>query len=207
MKPSLRSTLVTVALIALAFVVTTPAAAVEAAAPAIAKYAVDPAHSEVSFVVRHLMSPVRGRFEDFSADIVRDLANPAASSVAFAIKTASIDTGIEKRDNHLRSKDFFAADQFPEIAFKSTSIKATGDNTYDVTGQLTLRGVTKVLTLPVTFLGEAKDPWGNTRAGFATTTTLNRQEFGVSWNAQLDQGGYLLADDVKVEINFEAIRK
>lgn len=126
--------------------------------------------------------------------------------MSFTVKVASVDTNEAKRDEHLRSADFFDAAKFPEIRFVSTSVKSAGDRRYDVTGDLTLRGVTRRVTLPVTFLGVQKDPWGNEKAGFETAVTLNRKDFGVSWNKALDQGGAILGDDVSVSISLETAR-
>ena len=169
-------------------------------------YNVDPSHSEVSFQIRHMVTQVRGRFNDFKGTVNLDPANLAKSSVEFRVKAESIDTGLADRDKHLRAADFFDVEKHPEITFKSTSIKPTGKDTYAVTGDFTMRGVTKKITLPVTFLGSAKDPWGNVRAGFETATTLNRKEYGMNWNAALDNGGVILGDDVKIAINLEAIQ-
>ncbi|MGE0639009.1 MAG: YceI family protein [Thermoanaerobaculia bacterium] len=166
-------------------------------------YTADKNHSDVSFKIRHLMSPVRGRFTDFSATIVKDDANPANSSVSFTIEAASVETGVTDRDRHLRSDDFFAVEKNPQITFTSSNVEKVSDDIYNVTGKLTMRGVTKVITLPVTFGGEMKDPGGRTRAGFSTEITLNRKEFGINWNKALDNGGYLLADEVKAEISLE----
>jgi polyisoprenoid-binding protein YceI len=171
-------------------------------------YTVDKVHSEAKFEVRHLMSRVSGKFDDFSSNVVIDPANPAASSVDFAMKTASINTGNEGRDKHLRTADFFDADKFPEITFKSTTVKSTSKkNIYNVTGDLTMHGVTKRITLPVEVLGSGKDPWGNQRMGFSVKTTLNRKDYGVNWNKTLDEGGMLLGDDVDVTLNLEAVKK
>jgi polyisoprenoid-binding protein YceI len=171
-------------------------------------YTVDKVHSEAKFEVRHLMSRVSGKFDDFSSNVVIDPANPAASSVDFAMKTASINTGNEGRDKHLRTADFFDADKFPEITFKSTTVKSTPKkNIYNVTGDLTMHGVTKRITLPVEVLGSGKDPWGNQRMGFSVKTTLNRKDYGVNWNKTLDEGGMLLGDDVDVTLNLEAVKK
>jgi len=169
-------------------------------------WAVDPAHSEVTFSVRHLLSRVSGRFGEFQGMIVTDSDNPAASSVEFTIKAASIDTNVEKRDAHLRSADFFDVEKHPTITFRSTRLTATGPNRYDVTGQLTMRGVTRETTIPVEFLGTQKDPWGNERAGFSLQTTINRKDYDIVWNQTLDAGGYLLGDDVQVSVNLEAVR-
>jgi polyisoprenoid-binding protein YceI len=171
-------------------------------------YNVDKVHSAVEFKIRHLISTVGGKFTDFAGTINADRANPTNSTVEFTIQTASIDTATPDRDKHLRSADFFDADKYPTITFKSVKLAPTKTkDTYDVTGDLTIRGVTKRVTIPVTFGGFAKDPWGNDRAGFELNTTLNRKDYGVNWNKALDQGGYLLDDDVKVVINLEAVKK
>ncbi len=178
-----------------------------AATDAVKVYTLDPSHSEVAFTVRHLVTNVRGRFNDYSATIRMDTANPEASSVEFRVKTASIDTANADRDTHLRSADFFDVETYPEILFRSTSIKAVkgGDEeVYNVTGTLDMHGVTKEITLPVTYLGAVKDPWGNDKAGFETTAKLNRKDFGMVWNVALDAGGWILSEDVKVHINLEA---
>ncbi len=166
-------------------------------------YTIDPGHSDVSFQIRHLVTQVRGKFGDYQGTIELDPAKLESSKVEFRIKAASIDTALPDRDKHLRSEDFFAVEKYPEIVFKSQQIKATGKDTYDVTGALTLRGVTKTVTLPVTFLGKVRDPWGNDKAGFATETTINRKDYGIVWNAALDNGGVVLGDDVKIAINLE----
>lgn len=170
-------------------------------------YNVDKSHSNAQFTIRHLMSKVTGKFNDVEGIVQIDRAKPEASSVEFKIKTASINTGEAKRDEHLRSPDFFDAAQFPEITFKSSKVKATGKDTYQVTGTLTMRGVSKEATLPVTVLGEMKDPWGNDRAGFEVLTSLNRKDYNIIWNKTLDAGGYMLGDDVAVAITLEAVKK
>lgn len=180
-----------------------------AASPAFAVdiYNVDKSHSNAQFTIRHLMSKVTGKFNDIEGIVQIDRANPEASSVEFKIKTASINTAEAKRDEHLRSPDFFDAAQYPEITFKSTKVKATGKDAYQVTGTLTMRGVAKQVTLPVAVLGEMKDPWGNDRAGFEVLTTLNRKDYNIIWNKTLDAGGYMLGDDVTVAIALEAVKK
>jgi polyisoprenoid-binding protein YceI len=171
-------------------------------------YLADKNHSEARFEIRHLMSKVSGKFSDVAATINIDQANPAASTVEFSMKTASVNTGNEGRDGHLRKPDFFDSEKFPEATFKSTEVKATSNkNVYQVTGDLTMRGVTKRVTLPVEFLGFGKDPGGNMRAGFSVKTTLNRKDYGINWNRSLDEGGFLLADDVDVTVNIEAMKK
>jgi len=167
-------------------------------------YVFDKNHSEAGFQVRHIVTRVRGKFGDISGTIQLDKDRPEASSVEFAAKTASVDTGVADRDKHLRSPDFFDVEKFPEMTFKSTKIKAVGQDRYEVTGTFTLRGVQKELTLPVTFLGFAKDPWGHETAGFETSVTLNRKDFGMVWNKTLDNGGVFLGDEVYVTVNVEA---
>jgi polyisoprenoid-binding protein YceI len=171
-------------------------------------YVVDKAHSEADFSVRHMMSKVTGKFGDFNGTINVDRAKPAASSVELTIQAASVNTGSADRDQHLRGADFFDTEKTPTIHFKSTSIApAKEKNVYNVTGDLTMRGVTKRVTLPVEFLGFQKDPWGNERAGFQLETKLNRKDFGINWNKALDNGGFLVGDDVTVSINLEALPK
>ncbi|HEY6843682.1 MAG TPA: YceI family protein [Thermoanaerobaculia bacterium] len=170
-------------------------------------FVVDKAHSEATFQVRHLVSRVSGKFDDFTGAITVDREKPVASAVEFTIKAASIDTGNDNRDKDLKSANFFEVDKFPEISFKSTSIKPAGKkDVYDVTGEFTLHGVTKTITVPVEFLGFIKDPWGGERAGFSLHTTLNRKDYGINWNKVLDNGGTLLSDDVDINVNIEAAK-
>ena len=174
------------------------------AAPALADtYTVDKAHSEAAFQVRHILTKVRGTFRDFAGTINFDKARPEASSVEFRIKATSIDTGIQKRDDHLRSPDFFDVATHPEIVFKSTKVVAKGGNKFDVTGDFTLHGVTKSITLPVTFLGEQKFGKG-TKAGFETAVTINRKDYGLTWNRAIEGGGVLVGEEVEITINIEA---
>jgi polyisoprenoid-binding protein YceI len=168
-------------------------------------YKIDPGHSEVSFQVRHLVTQVRGGFSAYDGVVNLDPKNLESSKVDFKIKAESIDTNVADRDKHLRGADFFDVEKYPEITFTSSKIKKTGKDTYDVTGKFTMHGVTKDITLPVTYQGTAKDPWGNQRAGFSTETTLNRKDYGINWNKGLDNGGVLLGDDVKVTINLETV--
>jgi len=170
-------------------------------------YTIDKGHSEVSFQVRHLVTQVRGNFNDYQGTINLDPANLERSSVELQIKADSIDTNLPDRDKHLRGEDFFFVEKYPQITFKSKSIKKADKDTYNVTGTLTMRGVAKEVTLPVTFLGTVKDPWGNEKAGFATDLTLNRKDYGINWNAALDNGGVVLSDDVKISINLETQKK
>jgi polyisoprenoid-binding protein YceI len=180
-------------------------AAVLAASPALGAdtFVIDKGHSEVGFQIRHMMSKVRGRFTDFDGKIVADRAKPEASSVELTIQATSIDTANANRDKDLRGADFFDVEKYPTITFKSTSIKAKGKDAYDVTGTLTMRGVSKEITLPVTFLGIMKNMRGQDAAGFEAAVTLNRKDFGITWNKALDAGGVLLGDEVYVSINLE----
>jgi polyisoprenoid-binding protein YceI len=168
-------------------------------------YAIDKAHSEVTFQVRHLLTKVRGRFSDFSGTIHVDEEEPGNSSVSLRIDAASIDTNNSDRDQHLRSDDFFAVGTYPTITFDSSRIVRSGADSYDVTGTLTIRGVAREVTLPVASLGTAKDPWGNARAGFETELTINRKDFGLLWNATLETGGFLVGDDVRISVSIQAI--
>jgi polyisoprenoid-binding protein YceI len=170
-------------------------------------FVVDKPHSEATFQVRHMMSKVSGKFDDFSGKINIDRAKPSASSVEFTIKSTSVNTGTADRDNHLRTADFFDVARCPELTFKSTSIVETKKkDVYDVTGDLTMRCVTKHITIPVEFGGFGKDPWGNERAGFSLTTTVNRKDYGINWNKALDAGGFLVGENVTINVNLEAMK-
>jgi len=168
---------------------------------------VDKPHSDVSFKVRHFVANQKGKFNDFSGTIIADASKPQNSSVEFVIRTASIDTNDEKRDQHLRSPDFFDVEKFPEITFKSTKIQPTGKNKFKVTGNLTMHGVTKSIILPVSYLGSMKHPNGSEKGGFEAVVTLNRKDYGVIWNRVLDKAGAMLGDEVEVTINLETNKK
>lgn len=168
-------------------------------------YAIDKAHSELVFQVRHLVTRVRGRFTDFDGTVLLDPVTPAKSSVNVSIKAATIDTGTADRDAHLRSDDFFAVDTYPALTFSSTRVTKKSDELFEVTGTLTIRGVAKEVTLPVAFLGAARDPWGNDRLGFETEIAINRKDFGLTWNAALETGGFLVGDEVKISASVQAI--
>ena len=165
---------------------------------------IDRSHSEVAFQVRHLLSKLRGRFGEFAGAIQYDQTNPQNSRVDVTIEARSIDTAEVDRDTHLRSADFFDVDKYPTLTFTSTSVTPRGGNNYDVAGNLTLHGVTKEVTLPASFLGTAQDPWGNTKFVFEAELTLNRKDFGLTWNAALETGGFLVGDDVKVTLSIQA---
>src|SRR5579862_9501837 len=163
----------------------------------------DTAHTQVEFTVKQMMvATVRGRFNRFSGVLNLDEANPSASSVNITIETASIDTGQEGRDNHLRGPDFFDATQFPTITFVSTRVEGLGGERYRVVGDLTMHGVTRELPLEVSVEGPFKDLQGKRRAAFAIHGELNRKDFGLNWNVALEQGGWLVSD--KVGLNIEA---
>lgn len=172
---------------------------------ALQTYQIDAAHSEATFTVRHLLTKVRGRFSDFTGTVAFDAANPAGSTVTFTIQAGSIDTNQKDRDAHLRSADFFETETFPTITFVSTAIAARAGNAYDVTGLFTIRDVTREIVLPVTFLGEATDPWGNARIAFEAEYTVNRRDYGLTWNAALEAGGFLVGDDVKISLSVQAV--
>ncbi|WP_026454341.1 YceI family protein [Saccharomonospora iraqiensis] len=171
-------------------------------------YTIDPEHTRIGFVARHAMiTKVRGSFTEFEGTVHVDGENPADSSAELTIRAASIDTRNADRDGHLRSNDFLAMEDYPEITFRSTDIARTGEDTFDVTGDLTVRGVTQRVTIPFTFEGQAVDPFGNSRIGFEGSTTINRQDFGVRWNAPLETGGVLVGDKVVLEFEVSAIKQ
>lgn len=181
--------------------------ALAAVAPAADVYTIDGAHSDVNFKIRHLISKVTGRFDNFDGTVTVDFENLGASSVTFSIAAASIDTANEDRDKHLRSADFFNVEKYPEITFKSSKITKVGDNDFAVTGTFTMLGVSNDITLPVNYLGEVEDPWGNTKAGYELSTTINRKDYGMEWNKALDAGGFILGEDVEISINLELAKK
>ena len=168
-------------------------------------YKIDKSHSEAIFQVRHLVTKVRGRFTDFEGAIEYNDANPEASTVNFSAKTASIDTAEADRDKHLRSADFFDADNNKEITFSSTKVERDGDD-WVVTGDLSIKGETKPVTVVFEPTGSARDPFGNLRIGFEGGTSINRKDWGLTWNAALETGGVLVSEKVKLEFDVSAIR-
>lgn len=170
-------------------------------------FVIDRSHSSTAFKVRHLIARTSGRFTDFSGTVNLDKAKMVNSTVEFTINAASIDTDNESRDKHLRSADFFDVEKFPTITFKSKSIRQVSKDKFQVTGDFTMKGVTKTIVLPVDFTGIVRDPGGNERAGFSTSFTLNRKDYGIVWNRSLDEGGVLLGDDVDVTIDLETVKK
>ena len=171
------------------------------------KYNLDPAHTRIGFSARHAMvTKVRGAFNEFAGSAYLDEADPANSHVELTIKAASIDTRNPDRDAHLRSNDFLAMDDYPEITFRSTSVQKLDQDRYAVSGDLTIRGVTKPVTVEFEFTGSAVDPWGNLRLGFEGATTINRKDWGVDWNAALEAGGVLVSEKVTLEFEVAAVK-
>jgi polyisoprenoid-binding protein YceI len=170
-------------------------------------YTLDPAHTRIGFSVRHAMvSKVRGSFNDFEGSGYIDEEKPANSHFELKIKVASIDTRNADRDNHLRTNDFLAMDENPEITFTSTDIEQVDDSNYKVTGDLTIRSVTKPVTIEFEYTGSAVDPWGNLRLGFEGSASINRKDFGITWNAPLEAGGVMVGDKVNLEFDVEAVK-
>lgn len=169
------------------------------------RFQIDRAHSEVTFRVRHLLTKVRGRFSDFDATIAFNAEHPEASSVALTIQAASIDTNQPDRDTHLRSADFFDVGRFPTLTFTSSEIVSAGDGTYRVTGKLMIHGVSRLIDLPVVYLGTVRDPWGQERLAFEAETTISRKDYGLNWNAALEAGGFLVGDEVAISVAIQAV--
>jgi len=171
------------------------------------QWTLDNAHSAADFTVRHMMvTNVRGSFGELTGTINFDPANPGDSSVEALIQVASIDTGVEDRDNHLRSPDFFEVEKYPTITFKSSGVQVVDSTHAKVTGDLTIRDVTRPVTLDVEFLGQAASPFGDQRAGFEASTTINREDFGLIWNQALEAGGVLVGQNVKIYLDIQAVR-
>lgn len=170
-------------------------------------YTIDPGHSRIGFVARHAMvTKVRGSFNEYEGSGHFDAENPANSRVELTIKAASIDTRNADRDAHLRSNEFFDMEAHPEITFVSTAVEQVDEMNYRVTGDLTIKGVTKPVTVDFEYTGAAVDPFGNQRIGFEGSTTVNRKDWGVNWNAALEAGGVLVSEKVTLEFEVSAIR-
>lgn len=170
-------------------------------------YNIDPSHSAVGFVARHAMiTKVRGAFNEFEGTLQLDGANPSASTATVVIKVASVDTRNADRDGHLASPDFFDAEQFPEIRFSSTSAKQVDADHYVLTGDLTIRDITKSVEIPFELTGGATDPFGNSRVGFEGSVVVNRKDWGLTWNAALEAGGVLVGEKVTLEFELSAVR-
>ena len=167
-------------------------------------YKIDPAHTSVGFSVRHMgVSNVKGHFDEFVGSLVLD--NGSVQEANATIQVKSVNTGIEKRDNHLRTADFFEAAKYPEITFKTKRVEKSGDQTILI-GDFTMRGVTKEVRLPTTLSGPVKDPQGNTRIGLEAKTTVNRKDYGMKFNAVMETGGLMVGEEVTIEINAEAVK-
>jgi polyisoprenoid-binding protein YceI len=172
--------------------------------PPVGTWTIDPAHSTAGFVARHLMvTKVRGRFTDVEGRLVIG-ETPEASSVEVRMKAASIDTASPDRDRHLRSPDFLDVERFPQLVFRSTGIEITGETALRITGDLTIRDVTKRVVLDAEYEGLARDPWGGTRISFSATTEIDRERWGITWNQRLETGGVLVSKQVKIELDVQA---
>lgn len=171
------------------------------------KWAIDPTHSEIGFKVKHMMfSNVSGKFDSFTAEATTEDESFDNASFEFSADAGSVNTGNADRDNHLKTGDFFGTDEHNAITFKSTSFTGSGDE-YTLKGNLTIKGNTQPVTLAVEYGGIAKDPWGNTKAGFSATGKINRKDFGISWNAALETGGVLVSDEVKLVIDVQFVKQ
>lgn len=169
---------------------------------------IDPAHSEIQFSVRHMMiSKVRGTFQSFSGVVEFDEENPAATKVEVSIDIPSIDTRNTDRDNHLKSADFFDAENYPVMTFVSKRVEVNSDSTGKLIGDLTIKDVTREIILDVEYAGQALSPWGTTSAGFSAKGKLNREDFGLTWNAALETGGVLVGTDVEIAIELEIVKE
>jgi polyisoprenoid-binding protein YceI len=170
-------------------------------------YTLDPSHSRIGFVARHAMvTKVRGAFNEFEGSVVVDGVDLAASAATLTIQASSIDTRNADRDGHLRSNDFLAMDEFPQLTFVSTGVQQTGATNVELTGDLTIKGVTNSVTVPFEFEGAATDPFGNLRVGFEGAVTISRKDYGVTWNAALETGGVLVSDKIVLEFEVSAIK-
>ena len=170
-------------------------------------FTIDASHSSISFVTRHAMiTKVRGSFTDFTGTAQGNGANPADASVQVSINAASVNTRNEGRDGHLVSADFFDVEQFPTIAFTSTAVTVVDADTLELTGDLTIKDVTKSVTIPFDFTGAATDPFGNERVGFEGSVVVNRKDFGLTWNAALETGGVLVSEKATLEFEISAIK-
>jgi polyisoprenoid-binding protein YceI len=177
-----------------------------ASAPAATSWKLDPTHSSIEFSAKHMMiTTVKGRFAEFEGIVTGDRQSPASASVNVTIQAASIDTRTEQRDAHLRSADFLDVETYPTITFRSTKVEGTKER-FTLTGDLTIRGITKPVALDVTLEGHGTDPWGGTRAGFSATGRIDRREFGLVWNQALETGGLLVSNEIKLQIEAQLVQ-
>jgi polyisoprenoid-binding protein YceI len=185
------------------------AASALAIAPAAgaANWSADKSHSKIGFTATHLViSEVDGSFGDYTVTVASEKEDFTDATIDVVIKTSSITTGAPKRDEHLRSNDFFDSAKHPDMVFKGTTLRKTGERTYKLDGTMTIRDVTKPLTLDVTYTGSAKDPWGNTKVGFKLSGTLNRSDFGLTWNKALEAGGVLVGEEIVLDCSVQLAR-
>lgn len=169
---------------------------------------IDSAHSEINFTVRHMMiANVRGRFENFTGSVEFDSENPQNSSVEVQIETSSINTRESQRDAHLKSGDFLDVENYPTMTFKSNRIEVLDENRGRIHGDLTIKDVTKPVVLDTTYAGQAKSPWGTTSAGFTASTKINRKDWGLTWNVALETGGWLVGEEIKIELEMEVVKQ
>lgn len=186
---------------------TAPAAVSPELAALTGEYTIDPSHSEIGFVARHAMvTNVKGYFKDFDGTLHLDSTDPSKSTATIDVKMESIETGSADRDGHLKSSDFFKIDEFPTMTFRSTKAEALGGDDYRITGDLSILGVTKPLSIDLEFNGSAKDPFGNERVGFEGKAEILRSEWGLTWNAALETGGVLVSDKIKLTFDISAIK-
>jgi polyisoprenoid-binding protein YceI len=171
------------------------------------KWNIDPTHSEIGFKVKHMMfTNVSGKFDKYEGTFLTDGDNFDNAEINFAADVASINTGNTDRDNHLRSADFFDADNHPKLTFKSSSVTKTADNDYEISGDLSLHGVTKFIRLEAEFGGLMTDPWGNSKAAWSLTGKINRKDYGLNWNAALETGGVLVSEEVRLVLEIQLIK-
>ena len=176
--------------------------------PTLTTWKIDPAHSHVEFAVKHLMiSTVKGRFGAVEGTVRTDDSNPARAEVEVTIDAASIDTREAQRDTHLKSADFFDVEKFPTLTFRGNHVTDVADDRFKVTGQLTMHGVTRDVTLEATSEGRGKDPWGGDRAGYSATTKIKRSDFGLIWNQVLEAGGFVVGDEIKISLDVELVKQ
>jgi polyisoprenoid-binding protein YceI len=172
------------------------------------KWTIDPTHSEIGFKVKHMMfTNVSGEFTSYDATITTEDDDFTKSSIEFSADINSINTNNTDRDNHLKSADFFDAEKFPKLTFKSSSLTKVDDDNYELEGELSLHGVTKTVKLPAEVSGQLKDPWGNTKAGINVYGKLNRKDFGLNWNSALETGGVLVGEEVKLNIELQFVKQ
>ncbi|MBF6642181.1 polyisoprenoid-binding protein [Flavobacterium sp. J49] len=173
-----------------------------------ATWAIDPTHSEIGFKVKHMMfTNVSGKFNVFEADIQNEEENFETSAIQFTSEVNSINTGNDDRDNHLRSADFFDVENFGKLTFKSSNVKKVNEGEYKISGDLTIKDVTKNITLDAEYSGLMKDPWGNTKIGLSLNGKINRKEFGLTWNAALETGGVLVGEDIKLNAEVQFVKQ